>query len=374
MRARLLLLAAAPVLVAGLASVFLFAGCGVDVIDGGRNCTLDEAQRWGCHQCPITCKLLDGGTDAAEETDAATACEGACVPRPTFKWRGPVLVALGAESDLPPCPDQAQIAKDLSADLVVPPAACGVCSCDPPVGSCTLPTEMVASTATCAGAPSGTWFSPFDAPGGWDGACTSKDGLAGGCNGVLCIKSLTIDPLLVTEGECTPAMSGSSGPPGKPTWSTFARICEGTPHSGSGGGETSAQTCVPAVAPGFVQCAYQDGDVPCGLTPPYTKRHVLYEGYTDTRGCSPCACGEAVGGACSAKVSVFITPVCADLLGLFPIDALGPKCFDLPPGTALASKSASPATYVPGACLSSGGTPTGTVERLGPTTFCCAPD
>lgn len=377
MRADLFVVVATPVFVAGLLSVFLFAGCGHETIDAGRMCTLDEARRWGCQQCPITCKRLDGGVDAegdaAELADGAMGCEGECALRPGFGWYGPLLVSLGAEGEVPACPEQAQIAKDLYTDLVVSPASCGACSCDPPVGSCTLPTDMIASTATCAGSPSGTWFSPFDAPVGWDGSCTAADALAAGCDGVLCIKSLTIDPLLVTEGGCTPTMTGPAGSPSKPSWSTFARVCEGTPHSGPGGCESSAQTCVPKVAPGFAQCIHRPGNFPCDPDQPYTERHVLYEGYADTRSCSACACGEATGSSCTAKVSIFTSPMCSDLLGLFPIDAIGPKCFDLPPGTALASKSAGPVLHVPGTCQPSGGDPTGSVELLFPTTFCCAP-
>ena len=101
---------------------------------------------------------------------------------------------------------------------------------------------------------------------------------------------------------------------------------------------------------------------------------MLYEGYADTRGCSGCACGEPEGEACSAKVSVFTAPACSDLLGLMSIDAVGPKCVDLPPGTALASKSAGPVTYLPGTCKASGGAPNGAVDLLFPISFCCIPD
>ncbi|MEO7327157.1 MAG: hypothetical protein ABI193_01175 [Minicystis sp.] len=382
MRIGVALLAGGSALTAGLLSVLLFAGCGeTTFIDVGRMCTLDEARRWGCTQCPITCKKLDGGldgedgedgaTDAGEEADGGVACEGACVPHPGLSLQGPVLLWLGTKGQALACPEQAQTAQDWQTDLLAPPASCGDCTCDPPAGSCTLPTELTVSTATCAGSGSGAWFSPFDAPSGWDGSCTSMDAFAMGCNGGLCSKSLTIAPPAVTKGVCTPVSVGSAGPPAAPTWGTFARTCTETPHVQAEACVDPQQRCAPAPAPGFLLCAYQTGDVPCGSH--YSERHVLYESYSDTRGCSPCACDDATGSSCTAQVSVFTGLLCSDLLGLFPIDTTGPKCFDLPPGTALASKSASPATYSPGVCQPDGGYPTGIAEPLFPTTFCCVP-
>jgi hypothetical protein len=56
------------------------------------------------------------------------------------------------------------------------------------------------------------------------------------------------------------------------------------------------------------------------------------------------------------------TPLAASI----SIDATGPVCIDVPPGSALGSKSATTAFYQPGSCKPSGGAPDATV-------FCCQP-
>ncbi|MEO7327977.1 MAG: hypothetical protein ABI193_05330 [Minicystis sp.] len=387
MRARLLLVAALPTLLA----LFFAVGCGTDyynISDFGRNCTPTEVRAWGCDRCPHACALLDAGADGADGADGAgeidggadagedggMACEGECVPSPYLDWQRPVLLARGPEGTVPACPEQAQSAQEWHADLIVPPASCDTCTCDPPVGACYLPTEMMASTATCAGPSSEAWTNSFNAPAGWGGACTSMDALPAGCNGPLCVKSVTIAPLSVTAGDCSPVTTGAMSPPAKPSWGTFARTCNGTPHSGVGGCPSSDQQYAPDLPAGFLRCAYRHGDLACAAGTPYTERHVLYESYADTRGCSLCTCGDAVGDACHAKVSVFSDSACSTLLETHSIDLTGPSCFDLlPAGSALGSKSATSPTYVPGVCAPSGGAPTGAVEPLFPMTFCCIP-
>ena len=107
---RMFLLAASPALCAAL----LTASCVTETLDGGRDCTLEEARVEGCVSCPYTCKLLDGGADAeggvdaGEDADAGeggTACEGECVPNTGVSWQGPVLLARGAEGKVPECPE-----------------------------------------------------------------------------------------------------------------------------------------------------------------------------------------------------------------------------------------------------------------------------
>jgi hypothetical protein len=46
-------------------------------------------------------------------------------------------------------------------------------------------------------------------------------------------------------------------------------------------------------------------------------------------------------------------------------------CSDMPTGDALRGKTATTPVYEPGACEPSGGEPLGSVELLGPSTFCC---
>ncbi|MEO7330166.1 MAG: hypothetical protein ABI193_16445 [Minicystis sp.] len=377
MRGRLLFVVALLVLGIGGSSV----GCGENTVVGGRNCTLEEAAKYGCASCPVTCKLLDGGVGIADAAEAGVTCDGQCVPLPAPSWSGPLLLWMGPESEAPACPEQAKSSQTWYGDLVVLPASCGVCACEPPVGACTLPTELTASSSICADQP-GTHATFFNAPPGWDGSCTSnnkiKDGEVCGDPSApsLCVASLTIAPINMTTGTCKPALVVPPEPLVKPTWGISGQSCQGTPSTGAAGCGDSSALCVPAVAPGFAQCIYKEGDVACAVNPLtlYTERHVLYDGYTDSRGCAPCTCGEPQGSSCSDLLSVFSDPACAGLVGTYSISSLGPACFDIqPPGQALGSKSAGPITFNPGVCQPGGGGPTGAAEPLHPTTFCCMP-
>jgi len=46
-------------------------------------------------------------------------------------------------------------------------------------------------------------------------------------------------------------------------------------------------------------------------------------------------------------------------------------CVDIPAGAALGSKTASAPAYQAGTCQPSGGGPSGDVDYVGPSTFCC---
>jgi hypothetical protein len=355
-------------------------GCWTHSIDLGRDCTEEEAKRLGCYICPYTCvrEADDGGALAedagADAGDLGLACDGQCVPWRPVGWVDPVLLWLGPGSEIPSCPPQAPDTGGYAwyGDLQIPPTTCGACSCEPPVGTCTLPTKMSTSSAICPGSDSMAAHFSFDAPGGWAGACTTLDALDAGktCDGLPCIESLTIAPLSVTAGPCT-AVAASSMPLLTPlAWGTIATVCQGT---ATGSCHDPSKICVPADAPGFERCVSQVGDLPCAPMGPYTVRHVLYTDVSDTRGCAPCTCGEAVGSSCSTKLSVFEDSLCADLLGTFPIDTTGPKCHDLPPGIGLKGKSAEPPIFTPGVCQPGGGGPAGAAEPLNPTTYCCLP-
>ena len=96
----------------------------------------------------------------------------------------------------------------------------------------------------------------------------------------------------------------------------------------------------------------------------------------DTRSCTPCSCGDPEGDACTASISVFKDDACSEPIPLnVPLDSTFSQCINVPPGTALGSKSATLPAYLPGACQPSGGEPAGAVyaEPATALTLCCIP-
>lgn len=257
------------------------------------------------------------------------------------------------------------------ADLTAPDATCGACSCDAPSGSCELPATVTANAASCALNSATTPHTTFDPVTGWSGSCDDSDSIASGklCSGVQCVQSVTIAPLAVNESGCAPVTQPV--PKGSPsTWATFARACTGTPR---GACASPAEMCSPVAPPGFRACVFTRGDLDCPSFSPYRDKHVFYEGLDDTRGCTPCTCGAPAGSTCSSLLSIYTDAACSALLDAITITSSTPQCHDLPPGSALGSKSAGPATYTPGACVPSGGEPVGAATPSQPVTFCCLP-
>ncbi|MFT3764709.1 MAG: hypothetical protein QM820_04210 [Minicystis sp.] len=257
--------------------------------------------------------------------------------------------------------------------ILIAPNVCGSCLCGPPSGSCGLPATLTASSTECPGTAPGAVHTAFDPPPGWDGDCTSNDSVPAGqlCAGGPCVQSVTIAPLTVMEEGCAPAQL----PIPKDTtasWGTTVRVCRGGSLSGCDGNGY----CTPPAPPGFRYCVFRDGDRDCTDPSfgPYTEKHVFYEGFTDTRSCSPCTCGPPAGSTCTAQISIHADAACSSLpLDAHLMDSSAPACVDVIAGSALGSKSASPPTYTPGACQPSGGEPMGSAVPVGPSTLCCIP-
>jgi hypothetical protein len=326
----------------------------------------------------------DAGEDAADAGEVADAtadgpiepaCAGLCIPLAPAGWNPPTLLWIGSESQAPPCPMAAsQLGYEGHADLNAP-NVCGECRCDKPTGACGLPATLTANSTVCPGSDPGAEHTPFDPPGGWDGTCTTNEAIPADplCATPACAQSITIAPLTMNEAGCAPSqLSGPANPP--PSWDTFARMCEWEPH---GVCATSGERCAPPVPPGFHVCVFQSGDNECADAAfgPYQERHVFYKGFHDTRSCSPCTCGSPSGGMCSASVSIFSDNACTSTppLDTATVTSSAPICHDVPAGSALSRKSASPAIYTPGACEPTGGQPMGSVEPVGTATLCCIP-
>jgi hypothetical protein len=135
--------------------------------------------------------------------------------------------------------------------------------------------------------------------------------------------------------------------------------------------------CVAAIpGPEFKQCISQRGDPALSaLTcpPAYPDRSVFYSGAAPM--CTPCACSKPIGSTCTGSIALFSDAACGvPLVWTWMLDALGPKCGDLPLGSALGSKSASSPIYSPGSqCAATGGEPISEPSPNEATVFCCQP-
>jgi len=296
-------------------------------------------------------------------------CSGQCVPNAPLGWSEPVLVWSGDIQEGPGCPAHAPtIGYEGYAGFGATPLACPKCECEPPEGTtCVLPESWRASSALCY-QPGTTVV--FDAPPGWDGSCTTENAIAAGavCNGSPCVRSLTIDPPVVSGGACAPKVDDA--PPAKnDPFTTFARACIGNAYPPC---ESPGELCIPAAPEEFSTCIYQQGDLAC--PDPWSEKRVYHEKLIDNRGCTACACGPAEGGACTAALSAYQSNVCTTpAAALFLNSDQPPSCTDVMTGVALGSKKAEVLSIEPGACPPLGGEPIGDVEPGPPATFCCLP-
>jgi hypothetical protein len=307
-------------------------------------------------------------TRSERPSDAGVPCSGECVPLAPAGWSDAMLLWSGPVFAAPPCPDRAPSpAYQGWADLV--PAGCSECACDSTSGSCALPSAFVASSETCPGDGPGAVHTFFTTPDPWDGSCTAQGAVPAGqlCNGVPCVRSLTIDPLTMTESACTPSQT----PVPKSSWQTAAVACRGTampPCTDPG------TLCVPAAEPpeeGFSLCIFNEGDRDC--PPAWPDRHVFFKDFDDSPMCTPCACSDPIGGACSALVSVYQDNACsAPLVSYFATSAdPAAQCHSVFAGAALGSKAVTDVSYQPGSCTPSGGDLVGAPLPIEPSTFCC---
>ena len=343
--------------------VLLLAGC--DQVASFYSCPDPDKGHKDSQGEPDPCHL---SPEPPPVPDAGETCAGECVPLAPAGWFEAMLLWSGPVFSAPPCPEHAPSPAYLGfADLVS--TGCGECSCDAPAGSCELPTTFVASSETCPGDGPGAAHTFFAAPDPWDGSCTSQGAIPAGqlCNGVPCVRSLTIDPLGVAESACTPSATVEP----KSSWQTAAVACKGTampPCSDPG------MLCVPTAEPppeGFSLCIYREGERDC--PPAWPSKHVFYEDYDDSPVCTPCTCSDPMGGECSAVVSVYQDNGCSmPLISYYATSSdPAPQCHDVFAGAALGSKDVSDVSYQPGSCSPGGGEPAGDPIPLMPSTFCC---
>jgi hypothetical protein len=350
------------------AGLLLVALAGCSKYMDGYSCLHPDRGHKDADNNPDPCHEND--PDAGEDAGAEPSCEVGEYAHWRLPWEGPTLLWIGPEDQAPECPrGPTTLSYEGHADLAAP-SLCEGCTCEPPTGSCALPSTLTASTAVCY-APGAT--TSFNAPTPWDGSCDgaiqTPDGAA---------HSLTIDPIIMTENGC------ASGPTVAAKvislhWDTFARGCDvGLPL-----GPVERSACLPAdpIVPGFKACIFFNDEIDCPNDEPgnlFTEQHVFYQGVQDDRQCSACTCGAPTGGACTATLSIYKG---ADLTCSGPtvakeitISSEGPTCLDIQlPGQALGSKSAGSTTYLPGMCPPEGGVSSGAAIPTHPATLCCRP-
>jgi hypothetical protein len=344
---------------AGLLLVVL-AGCHGPNLYWDYTCDNPDPEHLGPDGEPDPCHKRDVGGDLG--------CDVGEFAHWKFPWETPTLLWVGPEDQAPECPrGPTTISYEGHADLVAP-NVCEACTCEPPTGSCALPSTLKASMSTCGHFDDGPLTS-FNAPTPWDGSCDSTTQTPSGA-----AHSLTIDPIAMTENGC------AVGPPVAAKvvslrWDTFARGCDvGIPT-----GRLERSACLPAapIALGFKACIFFNGESDCPNDAPgnvFTERHVFYQGVKDDRQCSACTCGAPTGSACTATVSIYKNPMCSGLLDQKTISSSSEACTDIQlPGQVLGSKSAGPTTYLPGMCPPGGGDGSGIAIPTNPTTLCCRP-
>ncbi len=306
-----------------------------------------------------------------------TACPGTC-RSPVDGWDGPFHLVTGTAGSPSDCPAQSpELHATLFADFVPPggPHVCPVCTCEDSESQCSPPVEWHASTAQMPGDQG--ILTAFDAPPGWDGACTSVNAIPEGamCEGVPCVRSVAVGAPVLSSSPCAETAVGTESKPAA-GWGTVASSCvigalvgdcgDGD-GDGNGNGETEA-ICAPDV-PGTETCVQRDGEHACPSD--YPVQYTFHTAAADTRACSPCSCGAPEGGSCTAIALAYSDQGCQAALGAKMVESGAAGAgFDVPEGTALGSKAAE-VIAVTGTCAASGGEPIGAVAPGEVVTVCC---
>ena len=333
----------------------------------------------------------DLGLDATASNDDSTSCNGGagrCVPLPeggeqqAGLWsKEPIALWVGPppKAGDPPlvCPPGMVEQFRLYKDLVAPPAECEPCECGPSSGTCTeLPASIEVRAATCA--ENGGMSVPFDGPAGWDGSCTSTNALPAGadCGGEPCAQSVVVSALPgpTTEAPCQPVKAVPDFTT-KTEWGNTLLGC--TANVDDDSCKSTEKSCVADPGLPYLQCVYRGG-ASAPEDCPINYRFAWYVGspkdVIDDRGCDECACGPPEGGGCKASIRLYDDATCASQFEQGGLASGYEKCINVvAPGRALGAKAITDLEFVPGACTTGGGLPSGLaaedVERA--VTFCC---
>jgi hypothetical protein len=170
----------------------------------------------------------------------------------------------------------------------------------------------------------------------------------------------------VFQVECAESGGAITSQPA-PEWQSVVVACamNGGPQPPSCG----ADHCAPALDPSFHYCIQHEGDLACPSA--FLDRHVATTdaaSFADTRGCTPCACGEQTMGICDVKTDLF-SQGCTTFLTTVQNDG---ACAGASGVTGWKLHNTSSASGGTCKTLPGSGEPTGEVTPTGPmTTFCC---
>src|SRR6185437_15308597 len=275
----------------------------------------------------------------------------ACVPAAPAGWSGPVFLYDGDPSQIPSCPSsEPTTAFTGNGSLNAQPAECSACTCSTPTVNCTPKNLDFSSNAGC----SNTGGTAAQLPGDACGIILTPAGT----------KAYTAAaPTAAVAGACTPSGGSPTLPP--PDWTRAGLACSGGSNAT---GCNAGQVCAPVPPTPFVSgaCVWASGDMGCPTG--FTNKHTFESSVTDTRSCSPCACGAGMG-SCTGTTTVFTDALCMSTTTLtVPNDGSCTNAGGITGGSAQVSTMGS------GSCPTSGGQPVGTITE-GPTTttVCCVP-
>ncbi len=281
----------------------------------------------------------DSSTTFAEDTGDPTtggACSGACIELGP-EWMGPVSL----ETPKSGCGEGVDPAFTLFSGLNAPDAECG-CSC-------------AESNVVCPGS----------------GVIANKDDLAGNC---ALVPSLWEENVgsgcndIPDATDPTELRFTVNQPANLAVFSCEPEVSTNVPDAGWG---VTTLGCAEDAAAGTCElcgdqvsglCIWALGDVACDV-PAFQQKSVLFEDFSDERGCTECSCGQP-SGQCSGTVQYRTNDTCG--LGSVGEGEAG-ECID----TQFA-RSANVSLTSDFACEPSVVLPTGSATATGAVTVCCA--
>ncbi|MCC6557943.1 MAG: hypothetical protein IT372_33770 [Polyangiaceae bacterium] len=286
----------------------------------------------------------DGDIDCADSD-----CGGFSCVDPATNWEGPGLLYDGPAGGVPDCPPAfPDIIFEGLGDPVQQDATCSACTCSAPTVTCTPAPLVARGNANCGGnstnltQPTSNNTCQAVSP---SGTPVSFEAAAPGVNAT----------------DCNASGGAPTIPP--PQAGALGRLC-GATLSGAGCG-AQGEVCVPNdVGSPFVGkvCVWRTGDHSCPAG--FPDRHEFSDALDDTRGCSPCACGNP-NATCTITTTLYSDGNCTNQIDMVPNDGTCVNAAE--PASIMINRTTT------GSCPPSGGEPIGGVA-LGPntTTICCA--
>lgn len=281
----------------------------------------------------------------ASESSGPPVCGGACIALPPG-WSGPVVVHEAAASEPPPVCTGSFGAVEFTrfADLEAPDAECG-CTCGEAQGTTCPDALLVRTSANCLAS---------------DGALVLEEGCTNVPNEA--DQDWRVPIPMPDGGHCSPSATAERVP------AEFgAQVVACSPTEGAAGECTGDDACVPeADAP---LCVWALGELACPDA--FPTQRLAFGGVEDTRGCSPCSCGEPHGECDMSPVVLSgLNDSCGVIQGS-PVLVLDPgECGHF--GATLLSVDLLEAPTPDVACTPSVVEPTGSVATTDAVTVCCA--